>query len=187
MAEGEQTNTVFRKVTILGKTYDLSHLEPLSFEFVVPEKEGRPKQLYAIEVLFSWHCFTRGIAVGEQFPEALAYERGRETRLFDERRYHLSKNLPRIIRGIGSRKCFHTGRGNFFTVELVDEQGNRIEYTIFFKVSRHTKPRELTLRVESAYVRGDRVPLGRSRPPRPIRFSVIAYNTATGKPIKEPK
>ena len=154
---------------------------------MVLEKDGRPKQLYAIDVLFSWHCFTRGISESERFPENLVYSRGRETRLFDERRYHLSKKLPGILRGIGSRKCFHTGRGNFFTVELVDEKGNRIEYTIFFKMSRRAKPRELTLRVESAYVRGGRVPLGRSRPPRPIRFSVIAYNTATGKPIKEPK
>ncbi len=151
------------------------------------EKGGRPQQRYAIDVLFSWHCFTRGIAPGENFSRALTYSRGRETRLFDERRYHLSKKLPGILGGIGSRKCFHTGRGNFFTVELLDEEGNRIEYTIFFKVSRRSKPRELTLRVESAYVRGGRVPLRRSHPPRPIRFSVIAYNTATGKRIKEPK
>jgi hypothetical protein len=183
----ERITAALGKVTIEGRIYDLSHLDPFAFEFVILEKDGRPQQLYAIEVLFSWHCFTRGIAVGENFPEAFAYHRGRETRLFDERRYHLSRNLPRIIRGIGSRKCFHTGRGNFFTVELVDEKGNRIEYTIFFKASRRAKRRELTLRVESAYVRGDRVPLGRSRPPRPIRFSVIAYNTATGKVIKEPK
>ena len=187
MAAGEQTTSVFRPVTIESRIYDLSHLEPFTFEFVVPEKDGRPRQLYAIDVLFSWHCFTRGIAPGEDFAKALAYSRGRETRLFDERRYHFSSKLPGIIRSIGSRKCFHTGRGNFFTVELVDEKGNRIEYAIFFKMSRRAEPRRLTLRVESAYVRSDRIPLGRSRPPRPIRFSVIAYNTATGKPIKEPK
>jgi hypothetical protein len=183
----ERTTAAFGKVSIAGSIYDLSHLDSFNFEFVVPEKDGRPRQLYAIEVMFSWHCFTRGIAPGEDFAKALAYSRGRETRLFDERRYHLSKKLSGIIRSIGSRKCFHTGRGNFFTVELVDEEGNRIEYTIFFKVGRRTKPRELALRVESAYVRGDRVPLERSHPPRPIRFSVIAYNTATGKRIKEPK
>jgi len=68
----------------------------------------------------------------------------------------------------------------------VDEEGTRVEYTIFFKVSRREKPSGLTLRVESAYSR-DRVPRGRPRPPRPIRFSVIAYNTVTGKPIRQPK
>lgn len=183
----ERTTAAFGKVTIAGSIYDLSHLDPFTFEFVVPEKDGRPRQLYAIDVLFSWHCFTRGIAPGENFSKAQIFSRGRESRLFDERPYHLSSKLPSIIRSIGSRKCFHTGRGNFFTVELVDEKGNRIEYAIFFKVSRRAEPHRLTLRVESAYVRSDRVPLGRSRPPRPIRFSVIAYNTATGRPIKEPK
>jgi hypothetical protein len=182
----ERTTDALGKVTIEGRTYDLSHLEPFSFEFVTPEKDGRPQQLYAIDVLFSWHCFARGIAPGEDFSKAIGISRGRETRLFDERRYRFSRQLPGIVRDIGSRKCFHTGRGNFFTVELVDEKGSRIEYTIFFKVSRRAQPRALTLRVESAYVR-DRVPLGRPRPPRPIRFSVIAYNTASGKPIKEPK
>lgn len=187
MAGDERTTAALRKVTIGSRIYDLSHLDPFTFEFVVPQKDERPRQLYAIEVLFSWHCFTRGIAKGENFLPATAYSRGRETRLFDERRYRFSRQLPGIIRGIGSRRCFHTGKGNFFTVELVDEEGSRVEYTVFFKVSRRAEPRGLTLRVESAYVRGDRVPLGRSRPPRPIRFSVIAHNTATGKAIKEPK
>ena len=70
-------------MTIEGRTYELSHLDPFTFEFVVSEKEGRPPQVYAIDVLFSWHCFTRGIAAGETFTGALAYRHGRETRLFD--------------------------------------------------------------------------------------------------------
>lgn len=177
----------WRPVTIEDRTYELSHLDPFTFEFVVSEKESRPPQVYAIDVLFSWHCFTRGIAAGETFTGTLAYRHGRETRLFDERRYRFSKRLPGIIRDIGSRKCFHTGKGNFFTVEFVDEDGSRIEYAIFFKVSRRGKPGALTLSVESAYAQDNPVPRGRARPPRPIRFSVIAYNTATGKPIKQPK
>jgi hypothetical protein len=170
MAPGDQTTGVFRNVTIEGRIYDLSHLDQFTFEFVVPEKDGRPRQAYGIDVLFSWHCFTRGIAEGEHLPEALAYSRGRETRLFDERRYRFSRQLPSIIRGIGTRKCFHSGKGNFFTVELTDEEGSRIDYTIFFKISRTAKRGALTLRVESAYARDNRVPLGRSRPPRPFAF-----------------
>jgi hypothetical protein len=183
----ERIAAALAKLTIEGVIYDLSHLDPLSFDFVIPEKDGRPRQLYAIDVIFSWHCFTRGIAPGEDFPKALAISRGRETRLFDERRYRFSRQLPGIIRDIGSRKCFHTGKGNFFTVEFIDEEGARVEYTIFFKVSQSVTRSGLTLRVESAYARGSRVPVGRPRPPRPVRFSVIAYNTATGKPIREPK
>ena len=176
-----------RSIQIDGKTYDLSHLDRFSFDFVVPEKDGRPAQVYSIEVLFSWHCFTRGIAAGETYPPGLACSQGSETRLFDERRYRFSTQLPSIIRDIGSRKCFHTGKGNFFTIELIEDEKTRVEYNIFFKVSRRGKRGELTLSVESAYARDRRVPLGRARPPRPIRFSVIAHNTARGKPIKQPK
>lgn len=173
-------------MTIEGRTYDLSHLDPFTFEFVVPEKAGKPPQIYAIDVLFSWHCFTRGIAAGENFPATLAYGQGRETRLFDERRYRFSKWLPGIIRDIGSRKCFHTGKGNFFTVEFIEESGSRVEYAIFFKVSRRGSRAGLTLSVESAYAPDNRVPRRRPHPPKSIRFSIIAHHTATGKPIKQP-
>jgi hypothetical protein len=187
MARNEQTTAAFRTVTIEGRTYDLSHLDPFTFEFVVPEKAGKPPQIYVIDVQFSWHCFTRGIAAGENFPQALAYRRGRETRMFDERRYGFSQRLPGIIRNIGSRKCFHTGKGNFFTVEFIEESGSTVEYAIFFKVSRRGNRAGLILSVESSYAPDNRIPRRRPHPPRPIRFSVIAYNTATGKPIKQPK
>jgi hypothetical protein len=94
--------------------------------------------------------------------------------------------LADVLRNIGSRRCFHTGRGNFFTVEVVDEDGVRIDYSIYFKVSRGGPSRAgLVLFVESAYVR-ENIPLRRPRPRKPIRFSIIAYNTTMGKLINEP-
>jgi hypothetical protein len=183
----KEVSGMARFIEIDGRTYDLSHLDRFSFDFVVPAKDGRPAQVYSIEVLLSWHCFTRGIAEGETFAPGLACNQGREMRLFDERRYRLSTQLPSIIREIGSRKCFHTGKGNFFIVELVEDDKPRVEYTVFFKMTRRGKRGALTLSVESAYPRDRAAPLGRARPPRPIRFSVIAYNTAQGKPIKQPK
>ncbi len=44
--------------------------------------------------------------------------------------------LPEVIRSIGDRRCFHTGHDNFFTAELIDAQGERVEYTVYFKLSR---------------------------------------------------
>jgi len=122
----------YQQITIEGKAYDLSHLDSFTFEFRVPEKDGKPAQVYTIEAEFSWHCFTHGIKHGEKIAEALIYWHGREQRLFDERRYHLSKRLPEIIRNLGSRKCYHTGRGNYSKVEFLNDNDVRAEYAIFF-------------------------------------------------------
>jgi hypothetical protein len=67
--------------TIAGKTCDLSHLDPFEFEFVIPEKDGKPAQLYRINVEFSLHCFTRGIRAGESYAADMTYSDSRETRL----------------------------------------------------------------------------------------------------------
>jgi len=48
----------------------------------------------------------------------------------------LSKRLPEIVRSLGERNCYHTHHGNFFTIELIDPEGNRQDYEVYFKVSR---------------------------------------------------
>ncbi|MGH7813669.1 MAG: hypothetical protein ACREQI_06660 [Candidatus Binataceae bacterium] len=175
----------WRAAQIGGETYGLGHLDEFDFEFVVPAKDNKPEQVYRINVIFSMHCFTRGIRDGESYRHELTYSDSRETRLFDTQRYRLSMRLPGIVRGIGTRRCFHTGHGNFFTIEVVDDDGTRLDYSVYFKVSRRSKRGWLNLYIESAYVQG-KIPRRRPHPPRPIRFSVIAYNVAMGRPIKEP-
>jgi hypothetical protein len=176
----------WRAARIADAVYDLSHLHPFSFDFVVAAKDGKPEQRYGIDVIFSLHCFSRGIRAGEVFLADLAYADSREVRLFDEQRYTHSLRLPEVIRSIGERRCFHTGHDNFFTVELIDAEGQRLEYTVYFKVSRAPGKGRLNLYVQSAYVQDD-TPQGRPRPRKPIRFSVIAYNVAVGKVIRVPK
>ena len=107
-------------------------------------------------------------------------------RLFDEQRYTHSLRLPEVIHSIGDRRCFHTGHDNFFTVELIDARDERVEYTVYFKLSRAPRKGRLNLYVQSAYVQDD-IPQRRPKPRKPIRFSVIAYNVAVGKAIKVPK
>jgi hypothetical protein len=176
----------WRAVRIGEKVYDLSHLHPFSFDFVVAARDGKPEQRYGIDVIFSLHCFSRGIRAGEPYLADLAYADSREVRLFDEQRYTQSLHLGEVIRSIGDRRCFHTGHDNFFTVELIDGQGERVEYTVYFKLSRAPSKGRLNLYVQSAYVQ-DETPQTRPRPRKPIRFSVIAHNVAVGKPIKIPK
>lgn len=166
--------------------YDLSHLHPFSFEFVVAAKAGKPAQRYEIGVIFSVHCFTRKLRPGETFAGEWSYSDSRETRLFDQDRYRRSLQLPAIIRTIGDRKCFHTAHSNFFTIELIDAHGRAEEYTVYFKLSRAPARGRLNLYVQSAYMQND-IPQARAKPRRPIRFSVIAFNVAAGKPIRAPR
>lgn len=126
----------WRAAKVGERVYDLSHLHPFSFDFVVVAKDGNPEQRYGIDVIFSLHCFSRGIAEGTAYLADLAYADSREVRLFDEQRYRHSLRLPEVIRSIGDRRCFHTGHDNFFTVELIDAEGERVEYTVYFKLSR---------------------------------------------------
>ena len=154
-----------------GKVYDLSHLHPFSFTLVVPGKKNQSTATYQIRVEFSMHCFTRSARDGESYSSVLEYKCDNETRLFDEERYALSRPLPDIIRRIGDRKCYHAKDTNFFTIEAIDREGRRVEYSIFFAVYRRDK-NGLTLVVQSAYLR-DGVPVARRRP---IKFSIIAFN-----------
>ena len=106
--------------------------------------------------------------------------------MFDFQRYQLSKRLPALVEGLSKRKCYHSGKGNFFTVELVDEQTrSRVEYEIYFTASRASKKGIVNLYVQSAYVR-DRE--HQNRPQRkPIGFHIILYNVLNGIEIKVPR
>jgi hypothetical protein len=90
-------------------------------------------------------------------------------------------------------KCYHTGRGNYFSIQLVDASGAPVEYDVFFTVSRSSQKGVLNVFVQSAYVR-DAEHMNRPRPNasrrpnlQPIGFHVILFNTLMGKAIKMPK
>lgn len=136
------------------------------------------------------HCFTRGPNsskneyLNDVAPELL-YRDSRETRIFCFKRYELSKKLPCIAKEIYKARCFHTGRNNFFTVSLVDADGERQDYEVYFKVSKANKDGVLRLYVQSAYVRDDAYTSSQPNKKK-IKFFTIAYNTQAGKLIKVP-
>ena len=152
---------------------------------VVPAKDGKPEQLFSFLVRFSLHCFSETTKHGDD-PQ-LAYRDSRESRTFDFDRYRLSHHLPETIRDIGSKHCMHTGQSNFFVIELVDDDGTRVEYEIYFDVNKNSGVAgRLELFVQSAYVRGEASRAFRQKGKK-IRFSVIAHNRKHGKPIKAPR
>jgi hypothetical protein len=166
-----------------GVVYDLTHLHPKSAVYRQAASGDKPEREYRVEVIFSMHCFTRGKKDGERPDDALLYRDSRECRVFDFRRYQLSQHLPVIVEELYRRKCHHSGKGNFFVVEIVTEEGEKVEYDIFFAVSRAAKKGVVNLYVQSAYVR-DAEHAGNRPKQKPVSLFVILFNTLHNKPIK---
>ena len=168
-----------------GIEYGLTHIHPFEWEYTAPAATKRPERTYRLQVTFSMHTFTRGLMPDEHVPDLL-YRDNREVRAFDFLRYELSKKLPEIVRELGDRRCYHTHHGNFFTIELVGEDGQLNDYEIYFKVSRSSTKGWLNLYIESAYIRAPDYQTSQPKK-RKIGFQVIAYNIMQGKGIKPGK
>lgn len=83
---------------------------------------------------------------------------------------------------MNKRKCFNTGKENFFIIELLNIEGIHRDYEVFFKVSKENRGK-LRLHIISAYIRDDKHGSGRPQKKK-INFFVIAHNIQVGKPIK---
>ncbi len=166
-----------------GDIYDLSHLYPFYWHYTARAGKGHLARTYKFQVSFSMHCFTRKPLADEKIAADLWYVGPVEQRLFCFDRYELSHQLPEIIRSLGERPCWHTHHGNFFTIELTSQNGQKIEYEVYFDVTRATRKGWLNLVVESAYVRTEDHASTRPKK-RKIRLDVIAHNKQTGKTIR---
>lgn len=171
-----------------GESYLLSHLNDTDITFVQDAVPGRAAKSFRFVISFGLHCFTRGanFRSGENLSDfkSLHYSDQRETRIFCFDRYRHSVRLPQIVQEISQRKCFNTGKGNFFTIELVDSDGVQREYEVYFKISKEGRGRgRLRLHVISAYTRDDAHDSAQPQKKK-ISFFVIAHNIQAGKPIK---
>lgn len=166
-----------------GEVYDLTHLHPFEVIYKQPAKGNKPEQSYYLNVSFSLHCFTKRIEYLENLDDKLLYQDSREVRMFDFQRYQLSKSLKRMVLELDKQKCYHTGKGNFFIIEMIDEAGQKREYEVFFTMSHASNRGKLNLFVQSAYLRDEEHKANQPKK-KPINFYVIAYNTLVGRPIK---
>lgn len=167
------------------KNYDLSHLDPFDWVYKIKKNDGQSEDVYKFQVEFSDHTFTSS---PERNSSGIHYDTGtKDKRLFDFDRYNHSLRLPEIIQGLASRKCFLTGTDhkNYFTVEIIDEDGSKRNYAVFFAVKKMEKRRGwIRLYVESAYILDeDKEPSKK----RKIGFNVIARNTQRGSNINRRK
>ena len=164
-----------------GNAYAMDHLHPLLWEVTIPAKAPNPERNLKIVVSYSMHCFTRKAFAGEIVAADARYSDNRETRIFDSERWALSKQLSSIIADLGKRRCLHSGREEFITVDMV-EGGRKFEYAVFFTVTKANKTAgaDLNLFINSAHERIDALNYK-----KPIKFFNILLNRFLGKPIQE--
>jgi hypothetical protein len=165
-----------------GQRYDLQHLRSYTITYERPVQGKNPAESFSVNVTFSHHCFTEGLPKNEApHDPALRYDFNGDPRLFNVRRWALSRQLPDIIAKLPTLRCAQTGKGNFFTVALTDADGATVDYEIYFRIWKPGKGR-IFMHVESAYVR--EADYGSSRPKgMSIAFFVILHNIRHGRPI----
>lgn len=180
---GYSSGIAWKAPTVGGVTYDLSHLHPFDWEVQIPGKGNSPDLALTVRVTYGLHCFTRSAEDGERVEADRWYRDSREDRVFCELRWELSHQLPQIIATLQERRCIHTGREEFITLE-VPHQGRTLEYAVFFTVTKASKAEgvHLNLFVNSAHERHD--PLKHKKP---IKFHFILLNRYQGKKIKPPR
>ncbi|MDN5836534.1 MAG: hypothetical protein L0H12_04185, partial [Nitrosospira sp.] len=125
-------------------TYPLDHLSAFEWEFIQAAKGDKEPRTYRFVIEFGLHCFTRGLNIhaGKELHHIdrdLYYSDSRETRIFSFVRYELSFNLPDIAKSVDGRPCYHTGRGNFFVIDLLGSNEEKVEYEVYFQISRERR------------------------------------------------
>lgn len=172
-----------RNVSYRDVSWDLSHLNPFSFQVDLDDS-----QAVVVVVVFTCHCFTRGATheeiAGNLIPDEDWYDDGRERRVLDAERYQLSRQfLPSLIEALGRRRIIVADerRGNFVTFELLDASGRKVYYSVYFDVAKERK-RRLLLRVQTAYLRN--ALSAREAHAKPVKLKTLLKAALEGRKIR---
>lgn len=169
-------------LTIAGRTYTFSHLEPFPMA-VTSLKVGRPLRIH---VRFTNHCFSVAFDAAAHPPGTNTFpDGGGRLRVFCPVRYGFSQQLPAVVRLLShpAAKVRQTAqrRNWLHSAQVVGPTG---PYLIFFEIRRTLRDerhlQDLNLVVESAYLQGVRPPpalLG------PMNFLLLAGKIYMGEPI----
>ena len=161
-----------------GTVYDLSHLDPSVVQYIQPGTDTVAAKVYNVNVIYTQHCFTRDIPRSGAYDQTLAHKDGKEVRLFDGGRWELSKRQPGIVRALTERTCRHAKENNFVTVEAVTEDGDVLEYDIFFVASKAMRPGYINLIIQSAYLREQK------QTGKRVSFLTILFSALSGKKLR---
>ncbi|MDH2926617.1 hypothetical protein [Lonepinella koalarum] len=187
--------SAFPPFQLNGCHYDLSHLNAFYWVFRQAAKGVLGEKIYRCVIEFSHHCFSKSpnIHKGEtlaDYDKSLHYVTDKETRIFDMQRYHLSQQLPAILRNMDKQKCYFTSADDkFMTVSLQQLDGSMIDYEIYFSLKK-SKKYDVHIFINSAYARDEQYKHQQGQRPirrKPISFFVLLHNTLANKKIKRPK
>lgn len=162
--------------------YDLLHLNDYYWDLKQAASGDKPERNYRIKIIFSCHCFTKGIIEGKQ--TSLLYCEKEERRTFCLDRYKASLTLRDHIFELQNGYVFINDGGkksrkqNY--LKIPTSTGN---YEIYFTLSKSSDKRaDLNLFVQSAFLRthGSAGKLGK------IKFMIVVHNTQEGKQVKAP-
>lgn len=149
-----------------GKTYDLSHLEPIRMEVEYEEKKVLVKRM--VTFLFSCHCYSRSPVTSEDVSHDMVVMDGNCSRVFSEERYELSRLLPDLVRDLPNQKIYQTEHRNYLHLPCVDKLGQKFTYLIAIRIKKGGG--DILVRIESAYPI-DKLEDRRKRD-KPMRFKV---------------
>lgn len=168
---------------ILHKMIDVPHLAPHVMTVTMPKGD-----LVKIRVAYSCHCFTEGHDLETPQDDQVVIMDGLRPRVFDQRRYDLSRTLPTLIAGLSDHKVYMLPpmprrEPNFTAFDAQVELEDGLVYRMFFvlrgKSGREGKVRyRLELFVESAY------PTTKEFKGMRIKFVTLVDATLRGKTIK---
>jgi len=171
-----------------GTLYDLTHLNSITCEFC-RHNNGEKEEKYKVKVIYRAHCFTRGLRKNEEWDsidENFIYENQdrKEKRIFDIKRYELSKNLPMVMENLDKTPCYITEDKIFFKIENIHGEVN--DYEVYFDLFRGKDRGLIILDVRTAFLRDESY---ESKQPEKLRmgFWVILHNVYNHKAIKVPK
>ena len=167
----------FATLTVRDEIWEFDHLEAFAMKVPVDLSTNHAVDLDVI-VLFSNHCFTRGLVTPDELvDESLIVMDKSELRVLDRERYQLSRQyLPQLILELPMRhiQVADSTRPSFVTFELPSMATGEppIRYAVFFEVKRDRKrKRRVLLRVQSAYILEE--PSKRLLKADKMRFQVI--------------
>lgn len=169
----------WRKFSLDGTDYDLSHLDACQVEYYDTYKPDKPI-VYKFIVTYAMHCFTEDFKdLSEEERNRLCYSSHVESRPFSLSRYELSKNLPKIVQSLGNKESliFHGKNSNYVTlVRGLSKNEPDFGYLVAFRVFRESK--KLRLHVQSAYPLSQEYKGGKK-----VRFLLIAEKLLQDKKL----